>query len=608
MVRLENRTLLSVNIGTVVEGVDFNGSNCGCLPPDTNAAVGNGFLAETVNVQFRVWDTHGNQLLNEPLSTLFGQGTGGDPYVEYDAGTGRWYATAIDGADNSMELLAISADANPTHGFSHVYEVPLAASGDLADFAKFGYNADAIVIEGNDFGDGHSVVTAVDKAQAIAGALVYYQSTPSFNFRALTPAQMHGASSGAPMWFMASTGDPTYDGTTPNTIRVTKMENTLSSSPIYTDYTVSVDIYGPNSGAADQPGSPGSVATNDVTTTQVNYLDGSLVTAFSASTPADGFVTTKAHWYQVDVSGGTPSLIQQGVVDPGVGVATFFPTATQDAAGNIGVTYMESSSSEYVSSYAAGHVAGQPLGSTIAGTAFAPGGGSMPQSSRAGDYSSIVLDPTDSTTFWAANEYIGNDGRRDIWRTKIASFTLSPPPPQPSISISDVSLPEGNKGSTAFNFTVTLSNPSTQTITVQYATQDGTATSGKGKNADYAAKSGTVTFNPGQVTQTITIQVKGDRTPEPNETFFVNLSNPTNATIADGQGQGTIINDDGLQPSGGGAAPAVTPQVNLRTPIPLVKLTFGGQSDRSQGGLDEHIEALVWDQIMPQKHRRPATA
>ena len=71
--------------------------------------------------------------------------------------------------------------------------MPLAASGDLADFAKFGYNADAIVIEANDFGDGHSVVTAVDKAQAIAGTLVYYQSTPAFNFRALTPAQMHDA-------------------------------------------------------------------------------------------------------------------------------------------------------------------------------------------------------------------------------------------------------------------------------------------------------------------------------------------------------------------------------------------------------------------------------
>ena len=78
-------------------------------------------------------------------------------------------------------------------GFSHVYDVPLAAAGDLADFAKFGYNADAIVIEANDFGDGHRSSTAVDKAQAIAGNLVYLPVTPpAFNFRALIPAQMHG--------------------------------------------------------------------------------------------------------------------------------------------------------------------------------------------------------------------------------------------------------------------------------------------------------------------------------------------------------------------------------------------------------------------------------
>ena len=56
------------------------------------------------------------------------------------------------------------------------------------------------------------------------------------------------------MWFMAAEGDPTYDGTNPNAIRVTKMENVLSDSPVFTDYSVTVNTYGPNIGAADQPG------------------------------------------------------------------------------------------------------------------------------------------------------------------------------------------------------------------------------------------------------------------------------------------------------------------------------------------------------------------
>jgi hypothetical protein len=204
---------------------------------------------------------------------------------------------------------------------------------------------------------------------------------------------MAGDTAGTTMWFMAATGDPTYDGTTPNTIRVTKMTNILSHSPVYTDYTVSVNTYGTNSGAADQPGAPGSVATNDVTTTQVSYLNGMLVTAFSASTPADGFKTTKAHWYEVDVSSGTPTLVQGGVIDPGPGVATYFPSATIDPSGNIGITYMESSSTEYVSSYVTGHIAGTPLGTTTTPVDFAPGAGSMPQSFREGDYSSVVYDP-----------------------------------------------------------------------------------------------------------------------------------------------------------------------------------------------------------------------
>jgi protocatechuate 3,4-dioxygenase beta subunit/methionine-rich copper-binding protein CopC len=411
------------NVSSTIEGIDFNTSNCGCLPPDTNATAGNGFVAEAVNLQFRVWDTSGNQLLDESLTTLFGQTALSDPYVVYDAAAGHWYVTVVGSADESKVMLAISTDANPLDGFSHVYNVPVAASGDLADFPKVGYNSEAIILEANDFGDGHAVVTAVDKAQAIAGTLVDYQSTPAFQFRALAPAQMNGTASADTMWFMAATGDPTYDGTHPNTIRVTEMTNILSNSPVYTDFSLTVNTYGPNSGAADQPGAPGSVATNDVSTTSVQYLNDEMVTAFSASTPADGFVTTKAHWYQVDVTGGTPVLVQEGLIDPGLGVATYFPSAAIDPSGNIGITYMESSSSEFVSSYVAGHIAGTPLGTTTAGTDFAPGAGSMPESFREGDYSSVAYDPG-TGEFWAANEYSGPNASSDIWNTRIASFTV----------------------------------------------------------------------------------------------------------------------------------------------------------------------------------------
>jgi hypothetical protein len=108
-----------------------------------------------------------------------------------------------------------------------------------------------------------------------------------------------------------------------------------------------------------------------------------------------------------------------------------------------------------------------------------------------------------------------------------------------------LSQAEGNSSTTAFNFVVTLSNPSSQTITVLYSTADGTATLG---NNDYNQVSNVmITFNPGVTTQNATVQVVGDTTSEPNETFFVNLGSAVNASILDNQAQGTIQNDDGPQ-------------------------------------------------------------
>ena len=117
---------------------------------------------------------------------------------------------------------------------------------------------------------------------------------------------------------------------------------------------------------------------------------------------------------------------------------------------------------------------------------------------------------------------------------------IPPPPPPPSLGIGDSTVTEGNTSTTTATFTVTLSAASTQTVTVAYATADGNATAG----SDYQATSSTLTFNPGETSKTITVLVNGDRLGEPNETFAVNLSAPTNAPIADGQGVGTILDDE----------------------------------------------------------------
>ena len=110
----------------------------------------------------------------------------------------------------------------------------------------------------------------------------------------------------------------------------------------------------------------------------------------------------------------------------------------------------------------------------------------------------------------------------------------------PSLTINDVRVVEGNSGTVNAVFTVTLSAAATTPVSVAYATANGTATAG----SDYVATNGTLNFAVGQTTQTITVVVNGDLIKEANETFFVNLSNASGATIADNQGVGIIIDND----------------------------------------------------------------
>ena len=115
----------------------------------------------------------------------------------------------------------------------------------------------------------------------------------------------------------------------------------------------------------------------------------------------------------------------------------------------------------------------------------------------------------------------------------------------PALSINDIFLTEGNSGTAFAIFFVTLSQPSPVLISVQYSTVDGTATAGPVEaGGDYLSSSGTITFLPNTTTQGIVILVNGDTSVESDETFFVNLVSAVDATIADGQGQGTIVDDD----------------------------------------------------------------
>jgi hypothetical protein len=148
------------------------------------------------------------------------------------------------------------------------------------------------------------------------------------------------------------------------------------------------------------------------------------------------------------------------------------------------------------------------------------------------------LDETDETVNLTLSNVSGS-GALGVQTTAV--LTITDNDPQPSISINDVTQNEGNSGTSNFDFTVTLSAASGLPVTVNYATANGTATAG----SDYQAIPTTLlTFNPGETQKTISVVVSGDPDAEIDETFTVNLSGATNATISDNQGLGTILSDD----------------------------------------------------------------
>ena len=153
---------------------------------------------------------------------------------------------------------------------------------------------------------------------------------------------------------------------------------------------------------------------------------------------------------------------------------------------------------------------------------------------------------TDLTFTFENSAFTGNDAS-SVTNATNASTSLAidfddPVGGVPAISINDVTIAEGDTpGTSIATFTVSLDISPAVTVTVDAITADGTATAG----SDYVALASTpITFTPGIMSQTIDVTINGDDAVELDEGFFVNLSNPSNATITDAQGAGTILNDD----------------------------------------------------------------
>ena len=166
-----------------------------------------------------------------------------------------------------------------------------------------------------------------------------------------------------------------------------------------------------------------------------------------------------------------------------------------------------------------------------------------------------------------------------------APGTINDTDPDPSVSIANVTRAEGNSFQTTFEFVLTPSFRSEKVISVHYATASGSATS-SGSTKDFNADSFSANIYPNHITGSVIIYVLGDTRNESDETFFVNLTNPSGATIADNQAVGTILDDESrgktwVGPASGGSwstasnwSPSGVPTANSLVSITGASITI----------------------------------
>ena len=569
------------------------------LPPDNNGAIGPNHYVQVVNVVLAVFRRDGTRIYGPaPINTLW-HGFGatcetsndGDPIVLYDHLADRWFVSqlAIPNFPSGpfYQCIAVSATGDPL-GAWHRYEYVISPDK-LNDYPKFGIWPDGYYLSVNQFANcrdnfpfgfacdwGGPRAVVFERSRMLDGQparMVAFEKSTD-NLGGMLPSSLDGPAPppGTPNHFVQMDDGAWFNPQVADRLQIWAFQVDWTVDPPAatfgpsqpTDPDVAAVVlptapfdsnmcgYQPN--CIPQPGadffgfpSPPVDALSDRLMHRLQYrrfpTHEAIVTTHTVDTGGD---RAGLRWYELRKdSGGVWTIHQQGTYAPGDGDHRWMGSIAMDQAGNIALGFSVSSATTWPSIRYVTREAADPLGEMGQEASIVAGAGAQLDSSgRWGDYSAMSVDPTDDCTFWYTQQYYSEleyfYGRN--WQTRIASFKLPScgGPALPSISVADATVTEGNAGTVAAAFTVTLSAPSTQPVTVDFATADGSATAG----SDYVAASGTLTFPPGSVSQVLTITVNGDTVPEPDETFVVNLSNPTNATIADGQGLGTIRNDD----------------------------------------------------------------
>ncbi|MET8957326.1 hypothetical protein ACWEO4_43980 [Streptomyces sp. NPDC004393] len=491
--------------GTNFEGIGAGNYSITGVPPDPNAAVGSSQIVETVNTAYAVYSKSGATVLAPTDTSTLWSGFGGtcqstndgDAVVRWDTLAGRWVVTQFANVSSSSgpyyECVAVSTGADATGSY---YRYSFQYSN-FPDYPKLSVWPDAYYVTYNMFTASGSFLNAeacaLNRSAMLTGASAAQQCfTTSSSYGGLLGADLDGSTappSGEPELMVGL-------GTTSTTLAYWKfhVDWTITSNSTFTGpSTLTVASY------TTACGSSGTCIPQSGTSQQLDSLSDRLMfrLAYRNFGDHESLVVNHAvtagssvgvRWYELRLSGGTPTVYQQGTYAPD-STYRWMGSIAEDKVGNVALGYSQSSSSVHPSIRYTGRLAGDTLGSMTQGEVTAiTGGGSQTSYSRWGDYTSMAMDPTDDCTFWYTNEYIPSNGNYN-WHTRLASFTLP------------------NCGSTATNdFSIGVSPASSSVAAGSSAntTLSTTVTSGSAQSVSLSAtglpSGATVTFNPTSVT------------------------------------------------------------------------------------------------------------
>jgi hypothetical protein len=549
------------------------------IPPDCGGAVGPTKVMSGLNNNYRIMNKSDGSVVSTVGTATFWAPSGEtallgltDPRTLYDPYNNRWIVemqTTTTGAGDI--LVGVSQTSDPS-GSWFLYRF---AAGATIDFPIVGFNKNWITVSINRYSNAGTFTRGITLVVNYPLARTGTGTGTLFNQAANT----HFCS--APCATYSSTSDTMFVVTHLSSSGATYSLDTITgtaAAPVYTSGGSLTRPGGgwvqpggttgqqlpqsaPNSGASACGATPCLIEVQD---SQIRsapvYRGGFIYYTQTIGLPSSGQTHTAVQWTKLGAPGG--SFIDGGRLDDATATATnggkwyAFPHIAVNSLGDFLMGYSQFSSAQHPSAGYSVHLAGDAAGSLRDPLIYKTGEDYYHKTfttttgrNRWGDFSQAQVDPVDDKTLWTVQEYAktrtgtddGNTGSNSSrWSTYWASVGGAPPPPTVTIAAGP-SQNEGNSGLTAFNFTVNLSATSTLPVTVNYQTSDGTATAG----SDYQAATSSIIIAPGATSGPITVNVIGDTTVEPNETFNVGLTGATNGVVGSpSTSVGTILNDD----------------------------------------------------------------